>query len=73
MKTAGIVMFTLDLLKTLYTGYSSVRREKAADAEELARAKNNLHGVQWKPYVGIGMMVLGGAFLVLGRKKPLPN
>ena len=25
----------------------------------------------WQPYVGIGVMVIGGAFLMLGRKKSL--
>jgi len=71
MKTAGIIIFTMDLLKTLYTGYTNVSQEKKADLEEIKKKKNIVKKVNWQPYAGIGMMVLGGAFLVLGRKKSL--
>lgn len=72
MRTAGIIIFTMSLLKTLYTGFTNVTKEKVvdvADLEELEKAEDNEHSVNWKPYVGIGMMVIGGAFLVLGRNK----
>ncbi|RPI01813.1 MAG: hypothetical protein EHM64_15115 [Ignavibacteriae bacterium] len=71
MKTANIILFTADLLKTLYVGYSNVSKENKADLEELRKKKDEQHRVNWKPYAGIGMMVIGGAFLVLGRKKTL--
>jgi hypothetical protein len=70
MKTAGIIFFTMDLLKTLYTGYTNVSKEREADMNELKKNRNQ-HALNWQPYAGIGMMVLGGAFLVLGRKKSL--
>jgi hypothetical protein len=73
MKTAGIIMFTMDLLKTLYTGFSNVSKENAAELEERRKAVDNQHTIEWKPYIGIGMMVMGGAFLVLGRKKSRIN
>jgi hypothetical protein len=71
MKTTGIIFFTMDLLKTLYTGYTNVSREQEADLEQLKKKKHNRHALNWQPYAGIGMMVIGGAFLVLGRKKSL--
>jgi len=71
MKTASIILFTVDLLKTLYTGYANVSKENKADLEELKKKKHDQRTVNWKPYAGIGMMVVGGAFLVLGRKKSL--
>ena len=70
MKTAGIIFFTMDLLKTLYTGYTNVSKEREADMNELKK-NHNQHALNWQPYAGIGMMVLGGAFLLLGRKKSL--
>jgi hypothetical protein len=70
MKTAGIIFFTMDLLKTLYTGYTNVSKEREADMNELKKNRKQ-HALNWQPYAGIGMMVLGGAFLVLGRKKSL--
>jgi hypothetical protein len=71
MKTAGIIIFTIDLLKTLYKGFINVTEEKVVDMEELEITKDNQHMVDWQPYIGIGMMVIGGAFLILGRKKSL--
>ncbi|MGA2624860.1 MAG: hypothetical protein ABSF91_13460 [Bacteroidota bacterium] len=73
MKTAGIVLFTLDLLATLCTGYTNVTKEKVVDLEDLETAEENQRTVNWIPYVGIGMMVIGGAFLVLGRNKSLTS
>jgi hypothetical protein len=71
MKTTGIILFTVDLLTTLYTGFTNVTQEKVVDLEELELKKGNQHTVDWQPYIGIGMMVIGGAFLILGRKKSL--
>jgi hypothetical protein len=71
MRTSSIIIFTVDLLKTLYTGYTNVSKENNADLEELKKKKHDQHTVNWQPYAGIGMMVIGGAFLVLGRKKSL--
>jgi hypothetical protein len=71
MKTASIIIFTVDLLKTLYTGYTNVSKENKADLEELKKKKHDQRTLNWQPYAGIGMMVIGGAFLVLGRKKSL--
>jgi hypothetical protein len=73
MRTANIIIFTVDLLKTLYTGYSNVSQERAMDLEEAKKKRHEQHKLNWQPYAGIGMMVLGGAFLVLGRKKSLTS
>jgi hypothetical protein len=69
MKTAGIIIFTIDLLNALYTGFTKDTQEKFVGLEELEIKKDYQHIVDWQPYVGIGMMVIGGAFLILGRKK----
>jgi hypothetical protein len=39
------------------------------DLGELEITKDNQHAVHWQPYVGIGMMVIGGVVLILDRKK----
>ena len=70
MKTAGIIILIVGLLMTIYTGFTYITKEKVVDLGELEITKDNHHTVNWQPYAGIGMMVLGGAFLVLGRKKP---
>jgi hypothetical protein len=72
MKTVGMIIFTIDLLKTLYTGYSNVSKEKNIALKEPKGKKDSQHDINWQPYIGMGMMVIGGAFLVLSRKKSLP-
>lgn len=69
MKTAGIVLLVLGLLMTLYTGFTYVTKEKVVDLGELEKTTDNQHSVQWQPYVGIGTMVIGGAMLLLDRRK----
>lgn len=71
MKSAGIVILIVGLLMTLYTGFTYVTKEKVVDLGELEITKDNQHTVNWQPYVGIGVMAIGGAFLLLGRKKSL--
>jgi len=69
VKTAGIIILIVGLLMTLYTGFTYVTKEKVVDLGELEITKDNSHTLNWQPYVGIGIMVIGGAVLILGRKK----
>jgi hypothetical protein len=71
MKTAGIIILIIGLLMTIYTGFTYVTKEKVVDLGELEITKDNHHTVNWQPYAGIGMMVIGVVVLILGRKKPL--
>ncbi|MCX6122811.1 MAG: hypothetical protein NTX44_14465 [Ignavibacteriales bacterium] len=71
MKTAGIIILIVGLLMTIYTGFTYVTKEKVVDLGELEITKDNHHTINWQPYAGIGMMVIGGAVLILGRKKSL--
>ena len=51
---------------TLYTGLTYFTREKVTDLGERERTKDNRNTVNWQPYVGIGIMIIGGVVLVLG-------
>jgi hypothetical protein len=73
MKTAGIIILIIGLLMTLYTGFTYVTKEKVVDLGELEITKDNQHTINWQPYVGIGVMVIGGVILILGRKKSSTN
>jgi hypothetical protein len=48
-----------------------VSREKFVDIGEIEITKENEHTVNWQPYVGIGIMVIGGTILILRKKRPL--
>ena len=71
MKTVGIIILIVGLVMTLYTGFTYVTKEKVVDLGNLEITTDNQHSVQWQPYVGIAAMVIGGALLLLGRKKSL--
>jgi uncharacterized membrane protein YidH (DUF202 family) len=69
LKTTGIILLIVGLLMTLYSGFTYVTREKVVDLGEIEITKDNQHTVNWQPYVGIGIMVVGGVVLILSRKK----
>ena len=54
---------------TLYTGFNYVTKEKVVDLGELQITKDKEHSVNWQPYLGIGVMIIGGVVLVMSRKK----
>ena len=71
MKQAGVIILIVGLLMTLYTGFTYVTKEKVVDLGPVEITKDNTHTVNWQPYAGVGIMVIGGVVLLLGRKKSL--
>ena len=71
MKTIGIILLIVGLLMTIYTGFTYVTKEKVVDLGSVEITNDKDHNVHWQPYVGVGAMVIGGAVLLLGRKKAL--
>lgn len=69
MKTAGIIILILGLIMTMYTGFTYVTKEKVVDLGILTITRDDPHTVNWQPYVGVGVMVIGGVVLLLNRKK----
>jgi hypothetical protein len=69
MKIAGIIIIIVGLLMILHTGFSYVTKEKVVDLGKLEITKDDEHNVRWQPYLGIGMIVIGGVVLILDRKK----
>ncbi len=68
MKTAGGIILILGLLMTLYTGFTYITKEKVVDLGSLEITRDDEHSVNWQPYIGVGLMVIGGAALVFGRR-----
>ena len=66
MKKAGIVILLVGLLMTTYTGFTYFTREKVVDLGGREITKDNQNTVNWQPYVGIGIMIIGGIVLILG-------
>lgn len=69
MKNVGIILLIVGLVMSLYTGFTYVTKEKIVDIGELEITADNQHNVNWQPYVGIGIAIVGGVIFLLGRKK----
>ena len=54
---------------TLYTGFTYITKDKVVELGDLVITKDREHSVNWQPYLGIGVMIVGGVALILSRKK----
>jgi len=70
MKVAGIIILIVGLIMTLYSGFTYITKDKIVDLGTVEITADKEHAVNWKPYVGIGAMVIGGGLFLLGRKQP---
>ena len=68
-KTIGIIIIIIGLLMTLYTGFNYVTREKIVNMGDVHMTMDENHTTNWTPYLGIGIMVIGGVVFFSGKKK----
>jgi hypothetical protein len=68
-KTIGIIIMVIGLVMTLYTGFNYVTREKVVDIGDIEITADKENTVNWGPYVGIGVIEIGGVVFLTGRKK----
>lgn len=71
MKTIGLFILILGLVMSFYTGFSFVTKEKVVDLGNIQISKDNQHAIFWEPYVGIGLVIIGGALFLVGRKRSM--
>lgn len=69
MKKAGIVIIILGILLTIFTTVTYFTREKVVDIGDLKISANKKHRVNWSPFVGVGVIVIGGVLYLLDPKK----
>jgi len=68
-KTMGLIIIVIGLVMTLYTGFNYVTREKVVDIGSIQITKDKDHTASWSPFIGIGVMVIGGVVFLSGKKK----
>lgn len=68
MKTIGKTLFIIGLLFALFAGYKYVTKSKVVDIGPIEITQNKTHQLDWSPYLGVGMMLVGGLFVLLGTK-----
>jgi len=67
-KTIGLVIVVIGLIMTLYTGFTYVTREKIVDIGNVEISADKDHTATWSPFIGIGIMVIGGVVFFVGKK-----
>lgn len=67
-KTIGLVIVVIGLIMTLYTGFTYVTREKIVDIGSVEITADKDHTANWSPFIGIGIMVIGGVVFLFGKK-----
>lgn len=53
----------------LYTGFNYVTREKVLDIGSIQITMDKERTTNWSPFIGIGVMVIGGVVFLSGKKK----
>lgn len=69
MKKIGIALIIIGLLLTIMTGFVFTTKKKVVDLGVVEITRNEPHRVNWSPYAGVGIMVVGGILLLVGGKK----
>lgn len=54
---------------TIYTGFNYVTQEKILDLGSVEITANKEHTTNWSPFIGIGIIAIGGIVFVAGKKK----
>ncbi len=68
-KIIGLAILIIGLLMSLYTGFNYVTREKVVDIGDIEITADKNHTASWSPFIGIGVMVIGGVVFLYGKKK----
>lgn len=68
MKRVGIILIIIGLILTIVTGFKFFTKKEVVDIGNVEISKSEPHKVNWSPYVGVGVMVLGGILLIASRR-----
>ena len=68
MKRIGLALIVIGILFTITTSFKYFTRERILDVGSLKVTASVPHRINWSPYLGVGIIVVGGVLLVLGKK-----
>lgn len=69
MKIAGIVILIFGLGMTVFTAFSYFTREKVLEIGTVEITRNQPHYLNWSPFIGLAIMVIGAFVILQARKK----
>lgn len=71
MRSLGVFLIVIGLVLTLVTGFKFFTKEKVVDIGNIEVSADKPHVVDWSPYLGIGIMVVGGIVFLASRRRRL--
>ncbi|MCL4547087.1 MAG: QVPTGV class sortase B protein-sorting domain-containing protein [Bacteroidetes bacterium] len=71
VKTIGLIILIMGFLFALYTGLDLAPKEKLLDIGSIQITKDHEGTTNWSPFIGIGVMVIGGVIFITGKKNYL--
>jgi len=69
MKKAGFFIIIVGLILTVFTTITFFTRQKVVDIGTVKITRNQSHHLNWSPLIGIVVVGVGGAILLIPRKK----
>ncbi len=69
MKNIAIIIILIGLGLTVFTATTFFTKEKVVDIGALEITANKPHHLNWSPFVGISVMVIGGLIFWQSTKK----
>lgn len=69
MKKAGIVIFIIGAILTIFTAFTFFTREKVVDIGKLEITADKPHHLSWSPLIGIALMGVGGTVMLISRSR----
>ena len=69
MKITGLFLLIAGLGLSIFTAFSYFTREKVVEIGALEITRNQPHYLNWSPFIGIAIMVIGAFMVLQARKK----
>jgi len=69
MKIIGILIVIAGLGLTVFTAFSYFTREKVLEIGTVELTRSQPHYLNWSPFIGIAVMVIGAFIVLQARKK----
>jgi len=69
MKIIGYIVMLIGLGLTIFTTITVFTREKVVDLGVVEITQNQPHNLNWSPFVGISVLVIGAFIILLSHKK----
>jgi len=69
MKKAGLGIFIIGVIMTIFTAFTFFTREKVVDIGKLEITADKPHHLKWSPLIGIALMGAGGAAMLISRSR----